>query len=96
MRHTPTVGTVLSMTPASGRVRFVLDGEQWTLPLVGWAVVVTYVSGRDDDERDDGREEYEAHLDAVVLTEGRYPVPLSTYEREDLDGRGRVTVEPST
>ena len=90
MKHTPTVGTVLSIAPASGIVRVELDVERWTLPLIGWCVVVTWVS--DPDEGDE-RDQYETHLDAVVLLEGRYPVALSQYERDDLDGAGRVTVE---
>ncbi len=49
MKHTPTVGTVLSMTPASGRVRFTAaDSEEWTLPLIGWAVVVSWVRNSQD------------------------------------------------
>lgn len=86
---TPTIGTVLNMTPAAGRVSFLADGddgEEWTLALVGWAVVVTYVS-------DDGTE-YETGLDAVVIAEDRYPVPLSAHVRE-LVGRVMYWVEPS-
>ena len=92
MKHTPTVGTVLSMTPAAGRVRFTTDAEEWTLPLIGWAVVVRWVS--DPDEGDD-TDEYETDLDAVVLEGARYPMSLSEYMR-DMEPRPRVTVEPST
>ena len=80
MRHTPTVGTVLSMTPASGVVRFRLASDEWAAPLIGWAVVVQWVS--DPDERD----EYETGLDAVVLEEARYPVPLTAYLADRPDG----------
>lgn len=68
---TPTVGTLLAMTSASGTVHFSGANEEWSLPLVGFAVVVTYVD-RDLDE-------YETRADAVVLVEGRCPVPLSTW-----------------
>ena len=88
MKHTPTVGTVLSMTPASGRVRFTdADAEEWTVPLIGWAVVVSWV-GKGGYES----EEYETDLAAVVLEGARYPMSLSEYMR-DMEPRPRVTVE---
>jgi hypothetical protein len=46
MRYTN--GSILSMTPASGVVRFVTEGETWDVPLVGWAIVIdTYTDPED-------------------------------------------------
>jgi len=93
MKHTPTVGTVLSMTPAAGRVRFTTDAEEWTLPLIGWAVVVRWVS--DPDEGDD-TDEYETELDAAVLDDETGPMSLTWYLADRNRVGLRVTIEPSS
>lgn len=82
---TPTVGTLLNLTSASGRVHFTSADDEWALPLVGFAVVVTFVNR-------DGTE-YETRADAVVLVEECYPVPLSTYQRDDLLSGVKASVE---
>lgn len=85
MPLTPTTGTVLNMTPATGRVHFTApDGETWALPLVGYAVVVSYF-----DER---VMEYETSIEPVVIAEGRTPVQIFDYMKDDLSDRHRVTV----
>lgn len=89
MRHTPMVGTVLSIAPTSGRVRFTTDREEWTLPLVGWAVVVSWIGNPSAFES----EEYETDLDAVVLDEG--PMTLREYLSHRSPGV-RTAIEPSS
>ena len=93
MKHTPTVGTVLSMTPASGRVRFTAaDSEEWTLPLIGWAVVVRWVGNPGAYES----EEYETDLDAAVLDDETGPMSLTWYLADRNRVGLRVTIEPSS
>lgn len=80
----PTVGTVLSLIPASGQVLFTSDGERWTEPLIGYAVVVTWTKASDPSGSATWAEEYESGVEPVVLQDGQ-PTVVSAYVS------GRVT-----
>ena len=86
---TPTIDTILNMSPAAGLVRFTAtDGAERTLPLLGFGVVVTYVN-------EDGSE-YETHLEPVVIIEDCYPASALSLVREEFPSgtRARVEVTP--
>lgn len=88
----PTEGAILNMTPAAGTVEFGAKGESWSMPLIGWAVVVTYL----EDEGEGAGLEYETSVHPVILTEGRYPVTLPDYLLHEIDSKGvKVQVVPS-
>jgi len=81
----PTVGSVLSLTTASGTVEFTNATETWTEPLVAWAVVVVW--------SDPALGEYGTDVVAVVIDEDRYPVTLAEYLRERASGtKARIVV----
>ena len=66
----PTVGSVLSLIPAiGGAVQFTANGSTWTLPLVGYPVVVGAVTVDES-----GLIAYSSEVDAIVLAP---PAPSS-------------------
>lgn len=86
---TPTEGTILNLTPAAGTVEFTTKGESWTLPLIGWAVVVTYLG----DEEEGAGLEYETSVHPVILAEDQYPETVPTF-LSSLEGSATVKVIP--
>lgn len=90
---------VIRFTPDHGWAATITDGhseESWTLPIIGWAVVVN------DLEADtDGIREADTGVEPVVLVEERYASVLSQYVRHELYdgeqvGRYRYRVHQSS
>ena len=81
----PNLGSVLHVAPADGHVAFHSRDGQESLPkvrLIGWAVVVTGLSGA-------GAIGYSTVVEPLVLFESK-PVPLSHHLR-DSRGPGTTT-----
>ncbi|MGE9806923.1 hypothetical protein [Janibacter sp. G1551] len=84
---TPTIGTVLNLSPATGSVRFAFpDGTTLTLPLIGYGVVVRHVDGDDS--------EYETQVEPLVVFEDCFPTSALALLREDFPGGTRARVVP--
>ena len=64
---TPVLGSVLQIMPATGTITFTSDGETWTSPLIGYAVVVRWVA--------DDNSEYETDVVPLFLEGG---IPANT------------------
>lgn len=77
--------SILNMTPAAGTVTFTQreTQETWTLPLIGWAVVITY----SEVDKDLGfpELEQETSIEPVILAEDAYPMAMGHYSM-DRDG----------
>jgi hypothetical protein len=71
----PSEGTLLSFSPHAGVVGFSDGANQWTLPMIGWAVVVYYI----EQMGDTGQWEYDTKLLPVVLNEEAVALPLDAY-----------------
>ena len=72
---TPTTGSVLHFAPDNTGWEATLktdDGTITTLPVIGWATVVTWVA-----EAGSGNREYESGIEPVILVDSRNPIPLS-------------------
>lgn len=53
------------------------DGETWTGPIIGWAIVITWnnTDRGDDAEPDD----QETRIEPVILAENKYPRTVNDY-----------------
>ncbi len=78
-----TPESVLSFAPDSGwTADFTdrLDNESWSLPVIGWAVLVNAYEDTDDaDEAARSRVGPRTSLQAVVLAEATAPMPVPAY-----------------
>lgn len=88
MRYTDH--SVMSMTPASGVVRFSSDGEVWEEQLIGWAVT-TYTSLEDPSA---GAEGYvEQLIEPVVLSDdSAYPQVMYWYLQDFSDPKPKYKI----
>jgi hypothetical protein len=94
--RTPDEAEVLSFTPDRGwAAEFAMpmdegeplyglsemrgpDGRRWgtwTVPVIGWAVVRKHYEGLTESG-------HESRVEAVLLSEGEYPVPMSEYRAD--------------
>ena len=81
---TPTAGSVLQLAPATGHVFFVGEDERWSLPLIGWAVVVSWVAAPT----------YETAIEPLVLdNEDSGASTVRDYLRDRTGSRVDWTVE---
>lgn len=71
----PTVGSVLSFTPASGEVAFIVADGEFRLPMVGWAVVVTWANAS----------EVETDVQPVVIIPSGGPLDVWSYVHTEFD-----------
>lgn len=70
MKYAPGAPMNLTAAPPGWQVTFTADGESWTEPVIGWAVVAT-VSGQDGIDSD---------IATIVLdSDGGYAETLSSY-----------------
>ena len=96
----PTSGAVLSMTPATGEVWFRADdGEEWTLPLIGWAITVGWTGIAEVHNNEMGEDikdpeqvlSYDTSLEPVMQDE--YGAHTMTSYLRDSDLSGKVKYE---
>lgn len=80
----PTQNSVVNFTIDHGWTAYCKapDGEEWELPVIGWATVAAWVG----DETEDYPGTHQIEVDAVVLDEDCYPTPLRSYRRDLADG----------
>lgn len=85
-----TRGSVLSITPDSRWTRALLRleskgtaVEEWDLPFIGWAVVVTYVSN--EDPTTDICDQYETDIEPVFLDDDGCTVTLLELRKDNSE-----------
>ena len=93
-----TVDSIVSFTPDHGWIANfkATDGENWTEPVIGWAVVVKWTNY--DERAADSCEpdcQMETRLQAVVLDEYCYPTVISEYLEGRIQGCQLVSITPA-
>jgi hypothetical protein len=75
----PNVGSPIHFTavnPGDWRMEFATKDERWTLPVIGWAVVVQH------------EDKYVTGIEPVVLENGWWALTLEQYLGDRDDQRG--------
>ena len=92
---TPAVGSVLQMMPATGSVAFTSREykHQWSRPLIGFVVVVTWVQEMGREGYRDDVATYKTRVMPLILDDDDTPDTTLNYLRGGDDGTVSWTVK---